>query len=407
MNRILIVLGHEFRQTARSKWFILITVGVPLLLALGYGLYQGVQHWTQSDEPGPAEIAHVGYVDLEGRFDSFTTQGTTVFIEYEDAEAAKDSLLKGEIEEYLVIPENYVTSGLVFRYTTERELELPGNVWQRTKDFLLSNLLAGEVEPETVTRAKYPASIETTVLSGTGGAAAGQDEPSQIILPIVFGVLFAVSLFASSASMMGSVTEEKESRIMEILLSSVSSRQLFVGKVLGLGASGLLQVAVWLTSLKVFTMIVSVSIPFLSGLSISLGLLALAVVYFVLGYLLFAAAYAGLGSIVPSAKEAGGLSFLVTVPVWIPIWFVALILMDPDGEFARALTFIPVTTPVVSMMRLSVHAMPAWETALSLVCLLVSVVIAIWVAAKVFRSYVLMYGKRPGVREIVRSLRAA
>jgi ABC-2 type transport system permease protein len=407
MNKVLIVLGHEFRQTARSKVFIMTTIGVPLLLALGYGLYEGVQHWTQSDEPGPTAIAHVGYVDLDGRFDGYTTQGTTVFIEYEDTEAAKDDLLSGDIEEYFVVPEDYVTSGMVYRYTTERELELPGNVWQRTKDFLLSNLLAGEVEPEIEVRAKYPVSINTTVLSGTGGTAEGQDEPSQIILPIAFGVLFIFSLFFSSGSLMESVTEEKENRIMEILLSSVSSRQLFVGKVLGLGATGLLQMAVWLASIKVFTMVVSVNIPFLNGLSISLGLLGLAVVYFVLGYLLFAAAYSGLGSIVPSAKEAQGFSFLVTMPALVPLWFSALILMDPDGGFARAITFIPMTTPVVSVMRLSVHAMPTWEIALSLVWLVVWVVVAIWIAAKIFRTYLLMYGKRPGVRELVRSLRAA
>ncbi len=407
MNKVLIVLKHEFRQAARSKWFILTTIGVPLLLALGYGLYQGVEHWTGSDDPGPTAIAHVGYVDLDGRFDSYTTQGATTFVEYEDEEDAKDSLLSGDIEEYLVIPEDYVASGIVHRYTTKRELELPGDVWNRTKDFLLSNLLAGEVEPEIETRARYPVSIDTTVLSESGDAAAGQDAPSQIILPAVFGFLFAVSLLMSSGPMMGSVTEEKENRIMEILLSSVSSRQLFVGKVLGLGAAGLLQIAVWLASIKVFTMVASVSIPVLSELSISLGLLGLAVLYFVLGYLLFAAAYAGLGSIVPSAKEAGGLSFLVTIPAWVPIWAMFPILEDPDGGFARALTFIPPTTPVISVMRLSVHAMPAWEVVLSLVCLVVSVVVAIWVAAKVFRTYLLMYGKRPGLREIVRSLRAA
>jgi ABC-2 type transport system permease protein len=204
-----------------------------------------------------------------------------------------------------------------------------------------------------------------------------------------------------------SVTEEKENRVIEIILSSVSSRQLLAGKVMGRGAAGLLQVAVWLTAFKVFTEVASVNIPFLSEVSIPASLLAWAMVYFILGYLLFAALYAGIGSIGSTAKESHGWSFIIAMPSALPVWFTFLIVENPDGIFPRVLTFIPLTAPTTAMMRLPTNAISAWEIALSLAILAASVVLAMWAAAKVFRVFLLMYGKKPSLREIVRYVKEA
>ena len=406
MRKTAIILRHEFRQTLKRKAFILITVGFPLVLMLGYGTYQGVQHWSQGDAD-ETEISRIGYVDHDGRFGEYRNQDGAAFVLYDREEAARDALLDGGIDEYFVIPEDYVSEGGVYRYTMEREMELPGSVWRRTRDFLLLNLLAGEISPEMMERVRQPVWIDTTRLDEEGGAAPAQDEAAKFLLPFVFGVLFMFSILFSASSLFDSVTEEKENRVIEVLLSSVSSRQLLLGKVLGLGVAGFLQMAVWLATIKLFTEFASVNIPALSEISIDLGILAWGMAYFVLGYVLFASVYAGLGSIVPAAKEGQALTFAVAAPAMLPLSLNWFIISNPEGVFARVLSFLPPTAPTASMMRLSVDAMSPWEVVLSLVILAGSVSLTVWASAKVFRTYLLMYGQRPALREIARYLREA
>ncbi len=404
MKKTLIILKHELRQTLKRKSFILITIAFPLLAMLGFGIYEGLQHWYQPSAP---EEVKVGYVDETGQFDKYTSQDGTTFVLYSSEEEAKEDLLAEEVEEYFIIPADYLSSGLITRYTKQRELEVPDKTWRSIEDFLLSNLLAEETTPQILERAKMPMLVSTLRLDETGEIVAGQNVLIQVLVPIIFAMLFILSILFSSGFLLQSVTEEKENRVIEILLSSVSSRQLLVGKVLGLGAAGLLQIGIWLVTLKIFTEIALVNIPFLSELSIPISMLVLGIVYFILGYLLFAALCAGVGSIGSTAREGQSWSMIFTMPAIMPLWFSALIIQNPEGVFARVLTFFPLTAPVTAMMRLPIGAIPAWEIALSLAILAGSVVLAMWAAAKVFRTCLLMYGKRPALKEIVRYIREA
>jgi ABC-2 type transport system permease protein len=194
---------------------------------------------------------------------------------------------------------------------------------------------------------------------------------------------------------------------MEILLSSVSSGQLLVGKVLGLGSAGLIQVAVWFVTVVVFTEVAPGIILSLSSLSIPASLISWGILYFILGYLMLAGLSAGIGSIGATAREGQGWSTIFTLPAVAPLWLTYLIIGSPEGAVSRALTFFPLTSPVTSMMRIASHAISAWEIALSLVILVGSIVLTIWVAAKIFRVFLLMYGKRLAFREIIRYVREA
>jgi ABC-2 type transport system permease protein len=216
-----------------------------------------------------------------------------------------------------------------------------------------------------------------------------------------------ISIFFASGFLFQSVTEEKENRVIEILLSSVSSKQLLVGKVLGLGAAGLIQVAVWLITIIVFSQVAQGIIPALSNLSIPASLIGWGLVYFILGYLLFAALYAGVGSIGASAREGQGWSTIFVLPAILPYYFSYFIISSPESAVSRALTFFPLTSPITSMMRLATHGISAWEIALSLIILAGSIALTMWFAAKIFRVFLLMYGKRPALREIIRYVREA
>ena len=404
MNKTLLVLKHEFRKIVRSKTFIILTLALPLLVILGFGIYKGVQEWYH---PGAPEEVKIGYVDEVGTFDEYTNQGDVLFVLYQSEDAAKQALLDKGIKEYFIISPDYLSTGLITRYTQAREAQPSEKTRGQISDFLISNLLSDEVSPEIIERAKTPAILASIRLDENGEIASGQDMVSSYVLPMVFVVIFMISIFFSSGTLFQSITEEKENRMIEILLSSVSTRQLLVGKILGLGASGLIQVAVWFITLEIFAEVASGTIPALSDLSIPASVLAWAVVYFILGYLLFAALYSGIGSIVPSAKEGQGLSVIVVLPAILPYYFSYFIISNPEGALSKALTFFPLTGPITAMIRIPINGIAPWEIALSIIILIGSVALTMWIAAKAFRVFLLMYGKRPALREIFRYLREA
>jgi len=404
MNKALIILKHEFWQTLRNRSFIILTLSLPLLAILGVGIYQGVQHWYH---PGAPQEEKIGYIDHTGIFGNFTNEPGVQFVLYTDEETAKDALLAKDVKEYLVIPADYLSSGVITRYTMSREVKPSTRTTGQITDFLLSNLLTGEVSPQVLERVKTPALLASVRLNETGEIAPNQDVVSSYVVPIVFAVLFMISIFFASGFLFQSVTEEKENRVMEILLSSVSSRQLLVGKVLGLGMAGLLQVSVWLITLEVFSRVASGIIPALSDLSIPASLFGWGIMYFILGYLLFAALYAGIGSISASAREGQGWSTIFVLPAIVPYYLSYFIVSNPEGAVSRGLTFFPLTSPITSMIRLASSAIYAWEIALSIIILAGSTIFTMWLAAKIFRVFLLMYGKRPAIREVIRYIREA
>jgi ABC-2 type transport system permease protein len=404
MNKTFIILKHEFWKTLRSTSLIILTLALPVLAILGVGIYQGVHYWYH---PGAPQEEKIGYVDHTGMFGNFTSEPGVKFILYTDEQTAKDALLAKDVKEYLVIPADYLSRGVITRYTMSREVIPSSKTTGQITDFLLSNLLAGEVSPQVSQRVETPLLLTSVRLNETGEIAPNQDVVSTYVVPLAFGILFIIAIIFSSARLFQSVTEEKENRVMEILLSSVSSGQLLVGKVLGLGAAGLVQAAVWFITFAIFARVAPGIIPALSALSVPASLIGWGILYFVLGYLLLAALAAGVGSIGATAREGQGWTTIFTLPAISPLWFNYFLINSPEGAVSRAFTFFPLTSPVAAMMRLATHAISAWEIALSLIILIGSIVLTLWVTARIFRVFLLMYGKRLALREIVRYIREA
>jgi ABC-2 type transport system permease protein len=404
MNKTLIILKHEFWKTVKNMSFIILTLALPVLAILGVGIYQGVHYWYH---PGAPQEEKIGYVDHTGMFGNYTSQPGVQFILYTDEQTAKDALLAKDVKEYLVIPADYLSIGVIMRYTTSHEVIPSSKTTGQITDFLRSNLLAGEVSSQVLQRVETPLLLTSVRLNEIGEIAPNQDVVSTYVVPLVFGSLFVISIMFSSALLFQGVTEEKENRVMEILLSSVSSGQLLVGKVLGLGAAGLIQAAVWFITFAIFAQVAHGIIPALSALSVPAGLIGWGILYFILGYLLLAALFAGVGSIGATAREGQGWSSIFALFPVSPLWFNYFIIGSPEGTVSRAFTLFPLTSPVASMMRLASHTISAWEVALSLIILIGSIVLTLWLAAKMFRVFLLMYGKRPALREIVRYIREA
>lgn len=403
MNKSLIIFKHEFFRTLKSKTFIILTIALPVLVILGMGIYQLVSHLYQPTTP---EEIKIGYVDQTGLFTGYTEQTDVKFINYSNESEAKTDLLKSDITDYFVIPADYVTTGQITRYTLSRDYELSSTISSQVKNFLLSNLLDSNVDPQIVDRVKTPLLLNSIRFEKTGEIAASQDLLSMLLVPLIFAVIFMISIFFASGFLFSSVTEEKENRIIEILLSSVSSGQLLVGKIIGLGLAGLVQIAVWLLTLVVFSELAPGIIPALSSMHIPASLIGWALVYFILGYLLFASIQAGIGSIFSTAKEAQSWTPLFVLPAMLPYYFSYFIITQPESVLSRVLALFPLSSPMTVMMRLPAGTLPAWEFTLSLILLVASVMLAMWLASRIFRIFLLMYGKKPSAKDIFRYLKA-
>lgn len=403
MKKTLIIARHEFSQVIRRKGFYLITLGLPFVAFLGLFINNIVQDIDK--EPATPDHQNIGYVDYTGVFAGHTEQPNLNFIPYSDEEQARQDLIAEEIDEYFVIPEEYLQIGGVDRYTPERELEVPVETWYQIRDFLLNNLLADEVSDDLLNRAKTPVLLTSWHVDETGQISEPPDELQAILVPYIFGLLFIMSIFMTSGYLMYSVTEEKENRIMEVLLSSVSVKQLLTGKIIGLGASGLIQIIIWLLTIRIFLEVGSVDIEALNDIDFPPSILLFGVIYFLLGYGLFSILYAGLGSMSSSPRESQQMVGIFVMPAVVPLILMSVIGEHPEGGIAQALTFIPITAPTTAMMRLANTNIPSWELALSIALLMGSIALGLWLVARVFRAYLLMYGKRPTIKELVRTLR--
>lgn len=407
MEKTLRVFKHEFLNMITKTGYIIITfvvLALPLLLLLGFGIFEYLQGLEGT--PVEEEIT-IGYVDNTGAFEAYTLQGEVSLVLYDTQDEVAQALVSKEIEEYFTIPADYQATGIIHRYTPDKEIGVPQQISSAIRSFLLSNLVEGNVSPMIVDRIHEPLKLTTTTLTETGELASDQGGLGALLLPMFFSLLIGISLMSLSTFLLQGLGEEKENRLIEILLSSVSTGQLLAGKVLGVGAAGLIQVTIWLF-VPVF-LLDQASATLLSGFARSLliptDFLVLAIVYFILGYLFFGVLSAGIAAISPTSRDGQQLSMAFLMPMFIPLWLSSLVMMFPENPLWTALTFFPITAPTMMMVRFGVTHIPAWEIAISIAVMVLATIGGLFLAARVFRVYLLMYGKRPALGEIIRTLR--
>ena len=403
MEKTFFIIKHEFRGMLKRTSYILTTILLPLVALLAiviYNLVQGLSGGTTE-----VKIPNIGYVDQVGIFSEATNQPGAELLAYPSAEAAKADLIKGDIKEYFIIPEDYIASGVLERFSLKTEL-VPGvDSGTAIKDFLIANLLKNSVSADISARVQSPYALDNTVLDKSGNVAEGQGGFGAYILSYLFSLLLLMSIFTASGFLLQGLVEEKENRVMEVLLSSVSSRQLIAGKVLGLGAAGLVQIAIWLVSYKLLLPFASSSIGGLfSSLVFPPSIIILSLIYFILGYLLYGILMAGVGAIAPTAQMGQQMSAIFSMMAAIPFILMVFIIENGDHALNIVLSLFPPTAPLTVMMRLG-QGIPVWEIIASIILLILAILGSLALAARIFRTFLLMYGKTPSFKDVVRSLR--
>lgn len=436
MNKALRVAKREFWITIRRKGYIILTFGMPffLLLYLGIVAIPGIilhKKEMQKRAVGIVDKAGVIIFDLAEDARSLAMEGKEIieaFVgdvenlpmdekekelfanllagvepkQYPTTEEAERAMKVGEISMYYVIPEDYLESGRVFSYASEISFITRKGKPGFMRKLLTLSLLHNRVDPEIQERIQSP--LKLTEFALEEGEYVVKDVKKEIAsfgVPIGFAIILLMSIMMSSGFLLQGVAEEKENRVIEIILSSIKPDQLLLGKLLGLGGAGLLQLLVWLgvASIPIFI--------FFAVLNVKLSILLFAIIYYLLGFLLIGSLMAGTGSLGSNLKESQQLTIMWTIPSVLPMVMMMLIIEEPNGIVARIFSYIPITSPVCMMIRIASGKVAMWEVLLTIIVLIGSIYLAIKIFGKVFRIGLLMYGKRPKLKEIIKAARQA
>jgi len=413
LSKVWTIMRHEYLTTVKRPGFIIMTAIVPglalialLVGAFGGGFFKGMAQSLEDLFEGTSK--RVGVVDNTGLFTPLLPEYEGNFTLFKGEEEARKALEADELNLVLIIPSDYIESGIVRVITKGSGFDAAAiEDSDRFKAFFISHLLRGKVEQEISRRASDPVRAQPEILSGGGKLQGGG--PWGIfftfVLPFLLCALLMMSIFVSSGYLLQGIAEEKENRVMEIIVSSVSPIELLVGKVLGLGAVGLTQVLIWILSVLGFTggsvLLLAVSAYFIPPTTLLLFAL-----YFVLGFGLYAFLMAGVGSLGTTMRESNQLAGIFSLFAAVPYMFSGFLIVNPNLTIARVLSFFPLTAPTMMIFRLSLAQIPQVDIIGSLIILVVSLAVAIWFGEKLFRVGILMYGKSPSWKEIGLILRS-
>lgn len=410
LQKTLTIATHEYVTNVRRWSFILVTLMFPAigLIALIIAAFFSGQAVSFLSNQFAILNKPTGVVDESKLFTPIATDFEKRFVAFDDEDSAQRALTNDQLAAFVVIPSDYLASGAVTAYTKTSFTGATLEDSNALRAFLTNGLLKGKVDSTTLARVTRPMKLATVTLDRNGKSSSNPNPVSALgfLAPYFLSVFLIVSIFVSSNYLLRSVSEEKETRVIEILLSSVSSSELLTGKVLGLGALGLTQAAVWL--LSGFALSGGVGALIVGAVVLlNPAAFALAAVYFLLGFLVYGITMAAAGSLGTSQRESQQIAGVFSFMAAVPYMTAGFLFADPNILLARVLSFFPFTAPTMMILRLPLGEVPTIDIVASITILIISIPILAWLGAKVFRMGLLMYGKRPSVKEIVRALRAA
>ncbi|MDZ7268697.1 MAG: ABC transporter permease [candidate division KSB1 bacterium] len=425
-GKMLTVMRREFFSRVKTRGFLIGTVLMPVFIL---GLF-GVQIWLATATA--EEIKKIGVVDASGELfaglekylDATTPAGVRLF-QLEKVEMRPnlevtrkilaERVTAGDLDYYVMLDagiyennhaEIYGRTASDFRKHEAIEDAITRAVIDR-------RLARSGFDSEHIHALMKPVKLAAFKLSPEGREQ--KESEMKLVVAWILGFFLYMAMLLYGTIILRSVLEEKTSRVVEAVISSVKPFHLLAGKLLGVGAMGLLQFLIWATvagvlSLYGMSLAAMFGAPAGPGMELTripVAVLGFFILFFVLGYFLYASLYAGVGSLVNSDQEAQHLAMPITLVFVFAFLANIYIINNPTAPASRVLSFIPFFAPITMMTRIALETVMPWEIALSLALLALMLVVCVWLSGKIFRVGVLMYGKRPTLPEVVKWLRQA
>ncbi len=420
IRRIATVARFELSSVVKRWSYLIATFGLPIFLALVSGTVLGVQTYFLSQRA--AESSEFGLVDEAGVVDRsafedrdgalvWTANANDVVL-YDGRDAAFKALESGRLRGLYVIDEDYLSSGQVRAIRSEKAplLSMHGTTIEPLlRSLLRKSLVTGHLDSDVQERVISPAFFVRSRLGPDGEQVTGVDEALDLLvrttIPLFLGILLLTALLSASGYLVQTVSTDKESKIVEVLLSSVTPEEILAGKLFGLGAAGLVQFAVW--SSMVIAVALTASAALASVVSIPWQALAVAPVFFVLGYLFLGSLMLATAALGANAAESQKLTMGWAMLAILPLMVLVVLLDDPHGILGQAMTWVPFTSPLTVIIRLAVDSsgIAWWEVTGSMLVLLISTWASIRIGARLFRVGFLLTGSMPSLAELWRQAR--
>jgi ABC-2 type transport system permease protein len=398
MKKIALVLVNEIITVITRPSFWLAAVGIPLIGAVIFGIAgiinrnAGTAATVSQIITGPQDIRPQGYVDLSGIIRAIPgTVPASTFEAFSDESTARLGLAKGEISAFYIVPADYIQKGSIIYIRPDfNPLATSGDQSGLFQWVLQVNLAGGDMALANLV--KGPQHVQDNSL-----APIAQPDENNVLAfwaPYAVTLIFYFLIMGSASLLLSSITKEKENRIMEILLTSVTPRQLLTGKILGLGIVGFGQTLLWVGTVVILMNLSGRAFKLPSAISFPPSFLWWGLVFFLLGYAVYASLMAGLGALAPNLREASQVTFVIMLPLIIPLFFSSTVFMqDPNGPIATGFSLFPLSAPVAMMARLSAGGVPWWHPVLAAILLAGTTVITVRAVANMFRAQALVSGQ--------------
>lgn len=450
MRKFLAVVRHEYKKIV-LKWSFLIGTLIFPLLGLGFAIVPAIIFSLKGDatrivvvDPSgkilprlkdnlsAERIAQKADDAMRERFDSPSAaqqdqmkQGAAmlaagfVFVDFDPGDAPLAQVRErlnamaanDEIDAYLLIPPNIEAKDAKYEFLS-----------RKAGDFVTNDTLKDALNAAVRSQRLADANISETLVRDLGQSVnfssrsineKGEEKDSEMlfIASLVIGMMIYISLTIYGQVIMGAVVEEKETRIAEILFSSARPTQLMFGKLVGVGLAGLSQLAIWTASLAALIGFLSTqsdtgplfaSLPRITPLMVFYFF-----VYFIVGYFTYASIFALVGSMVTTVQEGGQFAFPPIMLMLIGFYFCFAVIRDPNSDLSFWVSISPLFAPLTMPVRILAEMPPFWQIALSVALNCITIAFVVWIASRVYRVGMLMYGKRATIPEVLKWIRQA
>jgi ABC-2 type transport system permease protein len=419
MSKILTIIKREYKESVYKKSFIITTLLTPVLMLALVFIPALLTRMDVENSYHLALVDHSGLIasTLQKKLDYKLSDGHQKFQfpVVSDQLSAFDSLKEElklrvnstELDGFIFIPAQVLdTLKVEFYARNVGDFDLNQQIKSAIDDILTDyRIHQSGIDPATIDLLTRTTEMKTFKLKkGEEEKESGFIQEYFSTFAMVFILYMTIIIYG--VSIMRGVLQEKNSRVIEILLASANSFQLMVGKILGLGSVGLTQYVIW-SLLAVSVLLFGTNLAALpAGLSaISPSIFLYFILFFLLGYFLFACIYAGIGALANTDQEAQQMSTPVVFLIIIPILVMTFITKNPDSTTSVVLSLIPFFAPILMFARVNISAPPVWQVWGSVVLLLITIILSMWISAKIYRVGMLMHGKRPTLPEIMRWIR--
>jgi ABC-2 type transport system permease protein len=408
MHNVWLVAKREYLERIRAKSFLIMTILIPLLMG-------GLVYGAALANGRSGSNLHIAVVTQNPQF------GADLKSELESTKHVdRDNAKQGVTRVDIISPPTPDTRALLDNQLRDRKLD--GYIWvtpsatphtrptfewvSKSKADILTPSLLGQGIRTTLTREGLgnlgmPASDVDTLLKPVDLVSEDKDAAFASVYALFFLMYFVILFYGMNVAR--SIIEEKTSRIFEVLLATIRPEEMMAGKVLGVGAVGLTQIGIWIVAGLLIAKLGLLA----AGVSFAITPVQVAffILFFLLGYVLYSSVAAALGAMTSSEQELQQMNMFLMLPLIACSLVILRVVRDADGVVAQAFSFFPFCTPLIMYVRIAVHQPPAWQIALSVVDLILTILAVLWFASRIYRVGILMYGKKPNLPEILRWLK--